>query len=176
VNFGVIYGQTPWGLAAALGIDKGAAASFIDRYFQKYSGVAAFCEQVLKDTVRTGFARTILNRRREISGIRRTTGINRNMPERTAINTVLQGTAADLIKKAMLDVHAMLKSSGLRARLLLQIHDELVLECPAEETGLLIPRLRNAMQQAMMLNVPLEVDISTGADWLNQHEAAVDNV
>ena len=176
VNFGVIYGQTPWGLAAALGIDKGAAASFIDRYFQKYSGVAEFCEQVLKDTVRTGFARTILNRRREISGIRRTTGINRNMPERTAINTVLQGTAADLIKKAMLDVHAMLKSSGLRARLLLQIHDELVLESPAEETGLLIPRLRNAMQQAMTLNVPLEVDISTGADWLNQHEAAVDNV
>jgi DNA polymerase-1 len=98
------------------------------------------------------------------------------MPERTAINTVLQGTAADLIKKAMLDVHAMLKSSGLRARLLLQIHDELVLESPAEETGLLIPRLRNAMQQAMTLNVPLEVDISTGADWLNQHEAAVDNV
>lgn len=176
VNFGVIYGQTPWGLAAALGIDKGAAASFIDRYFQKYSGVAAFCEHVLEDTVRTGFARTILNRRREISGIRRTTGINRNMPERTAINTVLQGTAADLIKKAMLDVHAMLKSSGLRARLLLQIHDELVLESPVEETGLLIPRLRNAMQQAMTLNVPLEVDISTGADWLNQHEVGVDKV
>lgn len=176
VNFGVIYGQTPWGLAAALGIDKGAAASFIDRYFQKYSGVAEFCEKVLKETVRTGFARTILNRRREISGIRRTSGINRNMPERTAINTVLQGTAADLIKKAMLDVHAMLKSSGLRARLLLQIHDELVLESPAEETGLLIPRLRNAMQQAMTLNVPLEVDISTGADWLNQHEVGVDIV
>lgn len=168
VNFGVIYGQTPWGLAAALGIDKGAAATFIDHYFQKYSGVATFCEHVLKETVRTGFARTILNRRREISGIRRTTGINRNMPERTAINTVLQGTAADLIKQAMLNVDAMLKSTGMQARLLLQIHDELVLECPASEAELLIPKLRDCMQQAMTLNVPLDVDVTTGTDWLNQ--------
>lgn len=168
VNFGVIYGQTPWGLAAALGIDKGAAAIFIDHYFQKYSGVATFCEHVLKETVRTGFARTILNRRREISGIRRTTGINRNMPERTAINTVLQGTAADLIKKAMLDVDAMLKATGIKARLLLQIHDELVLECPEAKTALLIPKLRDCMQHAMTLNVPLDVDVTIGTDWLNQ--------
>jgi len=170
VNFGVIYGQTPWGLAAALGIDKAEAAAFIDDYFRRYAGVAAFCERVLEETARTGYARTILNRRRAISGIRRTTGINRNMPERTAINTVIQGSAADLIKQAMLNVDRMLRQQPLQARLLLQIHDELVLECPQDQTSTLIPLLRHGMQDAMTLNVPLVVDVTTGPDWLNQHD------
>lgn len=170
VNFGVIYGQTPWGLAASLGIDKAEAAAFIDDYFRRYSGVAAFCERVLEETARTGFARTILNRRRAISGIRRTTGINRNMPERTAINTVIQGSAADLIKQAMLNVDRMLRQHPSQTRLLLQIHDELVLECPRNQTADLIPRLRQSMQDAMTLNVPLVVDITTGPDWLNQQD------
>ncbi len=168
VNFGVIYGQTPWGLAAALGIDKNDAAAFIDDYFRKYSGVATFCEQVLTDTARTGYARTILNRRRAISGIRRTTGINRNMPERTAINTVIQGSAADLIKKAMLDVDAALSASSLRATLLLQIHDELVFECHGDDTVILIPLIRKKMQNALTLSVPLEVDVTMGPNWLDQ--------
>lgn len=171
VNFGVIYGQTPWGLAAALGIDKAEAAAFIDDYFRRYSGVAAFCERILEETARTGFARTILNRRRAISGIRRTTGINRNMPERTAINTVIQGSAADLIKQAMLNVARMLQQYPGQSRLLLQIHDELVLECPHDETHELLPRLRQSMQDAMTLNVPLVVDITTGPDWLNQQDS-----
>lgn len=170
VNFGVIYGQTPWGLAAALGIDKAEAAAFIDDYFRRYAGVAAFCERVLEETARTGYARTILNRRRAISGIRRTTGINRNMPERTAINTVIQGSAADLIKQAMLNVDRMLRQQPLQTRLLLQIHDELVLECPQDQTSTLIPLLRHGMQDAMTLNVPLVVDVTTGPDWLNQHD------
>ena len=170
VNFGVIYGQTAWGLAAALGIDKAEAAAFIDDYFRRYAGVAAFCERVLEETARTGYARTILNRRRAISGIRRTTGINRNMPERTAINTVIQGSAADLIKQAMLNVDRMLRQQPLQARLLLQIHDELVLECPQDQTSTLIPLLRHGMQDAMTLNVPLVVDVTTGPDWLNQHD------
>ena len=168
VNFGVIYGQTPWGLAAALGIDKNDAAKFIDNYFQKYAGVARFCEQVLTETARSGFARTILNRRRAISGIRRTTGINRNMPERTAINTVIQGSAADLIKKAMLEVDAALTISGLRATLLLQIHDELVFECHQDDTPALVTLIRDKMQSAMTLAVPLEVDVTTGPNWLDQ--------
>jgi DNA polymerase-1 len=170
VNFGVIYGQTPWGLAASLGIDKAEAAAFIDDYFRRYAGVAAFCERILEETARTGYARTILNRRRAISGIRRTTGINRNMPERTAINTVIQGSAADLIKQAMLNVDRMLRQHSGQTRLLLQIHDELVLECPQNEAADLIPRLRQSMQDAMTLNVPLVVDITTGPDWLNQQD------
>jgi DNA polymerase-1 len=170
VNFGVIYGQTPWGLAAALGIGKDEAAQFIDNYFAKYSGVASFCEQVLTDTVRTGYARTILNRRRAITGIRRTTGINRNMPERTAINTVIQGSAADLIKQAMLDVDSALASSTLRATLLLQIHDELVFECHRDDAAALIPMIREKMQNAMTLDVPLDVDVTIGPNWLDQED------
>lgn len=175
VNFGVIYGQTPWGLAAALGIGKDEAAQFIDNYFAKYSGVASFCEQVLTDTVRTGYARTILNRRRAITGIRRTTGINRNMPERTAINTVIQGSAADLIKQAMLDVDAALTSSSLRATLLLQIHDELVFECHRDDTAALIPLIRQKMQGAMTLEVPLDVDVTIGPNWLDQEDVISGN-
>ena len=170
VNFGVIYGQTPWGLAAGLGIEKDEAAAFIENYFRTYSGVAKFCEKVLTETSRTGFARTILNRRRAISGIRRTTGINRNMPERIAINTVIQGSAADLIKKAMLDVDAALAKTGLQSRLLLQIHDELVFEAPQNEAQTLIQLVRTKMQNAMTLDVPLEVDVTTGPNWLDQSD------
>ena len=171
VNFGVIYGQTPWGLAATLGIPQEAAAEFIDNYFRRYAGVAAFCERVLEETARSGFARTLRNRRRAITGIRRTTGLNRNMAERTAVNTVLQGTAADLIKNAMLLVERMLGEVNLNARMLLQIHDELVLECPTENAPLIIPQLRGCMEQAMNLDVPLVVDVTTGPDWLNQRES-----
>lgn len=170
VNFGVIYGQTPWGLAAALGIDKEAAAEFIDQYFRRYAGVAAFCEKVLEETARSGYARTLRNRRRAITGIRRTTGLNRNMPERTAINTVLQGTAADLIKQAMLNVQRLLDDSHSPASLLLQIHDELVLECPKDAAAELIPQIRECMQTAMQLNVPLVVDVTTGPNWLDQRD------
>ena len=170
VNFGVIYGQTPWGLAAALGIPQEAAAEFIDNYFRRYAGVAAFCERVLEETARSGFARTLRNRRRAISGIRRTTGLNRNMAERTAVNTVLQGTAADLIKNAMLLVDRMLAELNVEARMLLQIHDELVLECRHECAAVVIPRLRSCMEQAMVLDVPLVVDVTTGPNWLEQEE------
>jgi DNA polymerase-1 len=172
VNFGVIYGQTPWGLAATLGIPQEAAAEFIDNYFRRYAGVAAFCERVLEETARSGYARTLRNRRRAITGIRRTTGLNRNMAERTAVNTVLQGTAADLIKNAMLLVERMLEEVKLEARLLLQIHDELVLECPAKNAMLIIPRLRSCMEQAMNLDVPLVVDVTTGSNWLDQRDFA----
>ncbi|MFN9718605.1 MAG: DNA polymerase I, partial [Planctomycetota bacterium] len=170
VNFGVIYGQTPWGLAAALGIGKDEAAQFIDDYFRKYSGVAKFCENVLTETARTGFARTILNRRRAISGIRKTTGITRSMPERTAINTVIQGSAADLIKRAMLDVDAALAKDKLRATMLLQIHDELVFECHRDDANALIPLIRQQMQNAMQLTVPLVVDVTCGQNWLDQQD------
>ncbi|MEZ6062034.1 MAG: DNA polymerase I [Planctomycetaceae bacterium] len=168
VNFGVIYGQSAFGLAAALGIEKSEAAAFIESYFERYPGVAAFCEQVLTDTLRTGFARTILNRRRAISGIRNTSGIQRNMPERTAVNTVIQGSAADLIKRAMIDVDSALQTSALRARLLMQIHDELVLEVHESDVAALRILVVEKMQSAMKFTVPLVVDVTTGRNWLDQ--------
>ncbi|MCA9064105.1 MAG: DNA polymerase I, partial [Planctomycetaceae bacterium] len=168
VNFGVIYGQTSWGLAAALNIDTAAAAEFIDNYFAKYPGVSRFCETVLRETQQTGYARTILNRRRPVTGIRRLTGIQRNLAERTAINTVIQGSAADLIKLAMLRVDEAIRQSSLQATMLMQIHDELVFETPRASVHELAGLVTQEMQNAMNLDVPVVVDVSFGDNWLDQ--------
>jgi DNA polymerase-1 len=167
VNFGVIYGQSPFGLAASLGISRDAATRFIDDYFRKYSGVDAFFTGLLKETVSTGYARTILGRRRAIEGIVNVTGRQRNLPERTAINTVIQGSAADLIKQAMVNVLARLRRERHPARMLLQIHDELVFETPRNRVDDLRELVRHEMENALPLSVPIKVDISVGDDWLN---------
>jgi DNA polymerase-1 len=135
VNFGVIYGLSPFGLASRLGIPQAEAAAFIDAYFQEYAGVEAFITRTLEKALKDGRVETILGRRRAISGIKTTTGRVRNLAERTAVNAVIQGSAADLIKRAMLDVDRRIRRAGLRARMLLQIHDELVFEAPDEEIG-----------------------------------------
>lgn len=168
VNFGVIYGLSAFGLAARLGISQSEAASFIDAYFREYAGVDAFITRTLVAAQAQGRVETILGRRRPISGIRNTTGRSRNLAERTAVNTVIQGSAADLIKRAMLAVDAQLRTQGLEARLLLQIHDELVFECPDAE----VPRLAEVVRQAMITalsfgDVPLRVDVSAGRNWLD---------
>lgn len=167
VNFGVIYGQSPFGLATVLGIEKEVASAFINDYFAKYSGVAQFIEETLATCRETGFAKTILGRRRAIEGIRPMRGPNLNMPERTAINTVIQGSAADLIKQAMLRVHARLKESKHPAKLLLQIHDELVFETPKGEVASLAKLVQHEMEHAMDLDIPLAVDVAVGDNWLD---------
>jgi DNA polymerase-1 len=169
VNFGVIYGQSPFGLAANLGIPQAQAALFIDNYFARYAGVDRYLEQLLRECIRTGHATTLLGRRRAIEGIRSTPQANRqrNLPERTAINTVIQGSAADLIKQAMIHVYRRLEREKHPARLLLQIHDELVLECPADRVAELATLLRAEMEQALPLSVPIKVDISVGPNWLD---------
>lgn len=166
VNFGVIYGQTAFGLANALGIEKESAEAFIDDYFAKYAGVARFIDETLEDCHRSRYATTILGRRREITGIREERYRNLNLPERTAVNTVIQGSAADLIKKAMLNVHAKLSEINSPARMLLQIHDELVFECPRDEFDNFIPMIREKMESALPLDVPIVVDVSVGRNWL----------
>ncbi len=167
VNFGVIYGQTPWGLAAAIKIPKEDAAEFIDDYFDKYAKVEEFLEQILEETSETGYARTILNRRRPITGIRKTTGRQRNMPERTAINTVIQGSAADLIKQAMINIHNRLRNEKHSGRMLLQIHDELVFEVPEADADSLVDLVREEMVNAFDLAVPLVVDAAIADNWLD---------
>ncbi|MGE3821718.1 MAG: DNA polymerase I, partial [Isosphaeraceae bacterium] len=167
VNFGVIYGLSAFGLAARLGIPQAEAAAFIDAYFEQYSGVDAFITRVLESALATGRVETILGRRRAINGIKNTGGRNRNLAERTAVNTVIQGSAADLIKRAMIAVDARLRRERLQARLLLQIHDELVFECPAEETQRLGSLVREEMTQALALDVPLKVDLAAGPNWLD---------
>ena len=169
VNFGVIYGQSPFGLARSLGIDQQDAALFIDRYFAGYPGVDAFLTQTLQQARRDGYVSTILGRRRPVQGVRDPATVadkrQRNLPERIAINTVIQGSAADIIKQAMLQVHRRLKREKLAARLLVQIHDELMLEFPPHEEAALRQLIVEEMTTAVPLRVPLKVDVHTGANW-----------
>ncbi len=170
VNFGVIYGQSPFGLAAQLNIPKDDAAKFIDDYFRRYSGVAQYLEDILTECERTGYARTILGRRRRIEGIRKKRNRSRTLPERTAINSVIQGSAADLIKQAMINIFEKLRSEKHPAKMLLQIHDELVFECPEPQIGSLVKLVRHEMTTALPLTVPLAVDVSAGENWLEGEE------
>jgi DNA polymerase-1 len=165
VNFGVIYGQSPFGLARALGIDQEAAAKFINSYFEGYPGILDFLDRALAECRRTGYATTILGRRRAIRGIRERPGRQRNLAERTAINTVIQGSAADLIKRAMVAIHRRLQNGRLSARMLLQIHDELIFEVPAYQLPDLAQLVTEEMVAACALNVPLKVDIKSGPNW-----------
>ena len=170
VNFGVIYGQSPFGLARQLNIEKDEAARFIDAYFDRYPGVEEFLAQILEECPKTGYVKTILGRRRAIRGIRRGTSRQRNLPERTAINTVIQGSAADLIKLAMIHVHRRLRREKLAAKMLLQIHDELVFEVPPDELDHVAQLVREEMSGVMPLSVPLKVDLKSGDNWADCQE------
>jgi DNA polymerase-1 len=175
VNFGVIYGQSPFGLAKGLGISQEEAAKFIDGYFATYRGVANFMLHTLEDCRRKGYVSTILGRRRAIQGVRPsdklTLGTDHpsqrplNLPERTAVNSVIQGSAADLIKLAMIAVWRRLRAEKLDAKMILQIHDELVFEVSPEHIDALAKLVREEMQSVMNLRVPLKVDVKTGDNW-----------
>jgi DNA polymerase-1 len=165
VNFGIIYGQSPFGLARGLGIAKGEAADFIEAYFARYPGVDEFVAKTLADCGRQGYVATLLGRRRAIQGVRKNARRQANLPERTAVNTVIQGSAADLIKLAMLNIHRRLKAERWSAAMLLQIHDELVFEAPAEEIPRLTEMVRQEMSGVHPLSVPLKVDVASGDTW-----------
>ena len=165
VNFGVIYGQSPFGLAKQLGIAQEEAAQFIDAYFGGYPGIEKFLAEVLAECRRNGYVSTILGRRRAIRGVRADAGRQRNLAERTAVNTVIQGSAADLIKQAMIAIHRRLRRERLPARMLLQIHDELVFEVPTENLHDLARLVTEEMARAEALNVPLKVDVKAGPNW-----------
>ena len=176
VNFGVIYGISAPGLAQRLGISVQEGTAFIDAYFQKYPRVQEYQESLLKACRENGYVATILGRRRQIEGVRATTSYkSRNQPEREAINMQIQGSAADLIKVAMLSIDRRLKRERCQARLLLQIHDELVFELPPGEQGKIEKLVHDEMTQALAerLAVPLRVDMSVGANWLDTTEVAV---
>jgi DNA polymerase I len=172
VNFGILYGQSGFGLAKSLGISQAEATAFIAAYLEAFAGAAAYMDEVLDRCRRDGQVTTILGRRRAIAGVRERKA-RRNaagvfaltLPERTAVNTVVQGSAADLIKLAMLRVADRLAAERLRGALVLQIHDELVLEAPAQEVPAIERLVVEAMQGAMALDVPLEVSVSAGGDW-----------
>ncbi|BDG61018.1 DNA polymerase I [Caldinitratiruptor microaerophilus] len=165
VNFGLLYGQSDFGLARALRIGRGEARAFIERYFERYPGVKRYMEEKVREAREKGYVTTLLGRRRFLPDIHSRTFAVRQNAERAAINTPIQGTAADLMKLAMIAVDREVRRAGLRARMLLQVHDELVFEAPPEE----IPRLREIAERemtgAMRLSVPLAVETRVGPNW-----------
>jgi DNA polymerase-1 len=165
INFGIIYGQTPFGLAAQLGIDQKEAAQFIAAYFARYRGVKEYLEQSLTEARKTGVTRTMFGRIRPVPEITSTQFNLRNFAERTALNTPLQGTAADLIKLAMIAIARQLAEQKFQARMILQVHDELLFEAPHDEMDRLRPLVRKAMEQVHKLAVPLVVDLKAGPNW-----------
>jgi DNA polymerase-1 len=169
VNFGIIYGQTAFGLSKSLGIAKEDATAFIDAYFGRYPGVRQFMEKTLDDCREKGYVSTILGRRRAVEGVRsasrRGDGRYRTLPERIAINTVIQGSAADLIKQAMIAIHRRIQQERLQARMLLQIHDELVFEVPSPELARVAELVVAEMTGAARLDTPLKVDVKCGPNW-----------
>jgi DNA polymerase-1 len=171
VNFGVLYGMSAHGLAQRLGIAREEAAGFIDAYFARYPNVLEYQAKLLDGGRRRRYVSTILGRRREITGIRGdSTYQQRNQPEREAINMEIQGSAADLIKAAMLNIYRRLRSQQLRSRLLLQIHDELVFEVPPDELDRVARLVTEEMTTALKLAVPLKVDLAVGPNWLDVAE------
>jgi DNA polymerase-1 len=165
VNFGIVYGISPFGLAAQLSIPQAEARAYIDRYFARYAGVHAFIEKTLEQTRREGCVRTLFGRVRPIPDIESRNPNQRGFAERTAINTPLQGTAADLIKLAMIAIDRQLTERKLKARMLLQVHDELLFEVPAEETDEVEALVRAEMEGVVKLDVPLLADLAFGPNW-----------
>jgi DNA polymerase-1 len=169
INFGIIYGSTAFGIANQLGIAAADAQKTIDAYFERYRGVRRFLDETVEAARRMGYARTLLGRRRYLPDLGSRNRVLRNAAERMAVNSVVQGTAADLIKKAMVDVDAALRAAKLRAQMILQVHDELVFEAPEAEVAELGERVRRCMESVWSLDVPLVVEVGAGRNWREAH-------
>jgi DNA polymerase-1 len=165
-NFGIMYGLSAFGLSEQVDMPLEEARAFIDAYFAKYPHVKAFRERVIAQATKDGYVTTLFGRRRAVPELRSSNFRNRSLGERLAVNTILQGTAADIIKVAMVSVSRELERRKLASRLVLQVHDELVLECTAGEVDECLPLLRDAMCGALDLDPPLEVDTGVGDDWV----------
>ncbi len=165
VNFGIVYGLSAFGLSQNLGIEPSEAKQFINAYFEKYSGVRAFIDRTLDEARREGRVRTLFGRVRPIPDINSKNANLRGFAERTAVNTPLQGTAADLIKIAMIRIDAALREQQLKSRMTLQVHDELVFEVPDAEIEVMRTLVREQMEKVHPLTVPLLVEIGVGANW-----------
>jgi len=166
INFGTIYGQGPFALSRQLGISQDEAKSFIAQYFDRFAGVRAYLDLQVRLAREHGYVETLFGRRRYIPEINDKNFNLRAFAERTAQNTPLQGSAADLIKIAMIRIHGAIQAGGLGARLLLQVHDELVLEVPDGEVAPAMALVKQHMEGAARLKVPLVVDVGTGSNWL----------
>ncbi len=169
INFGIVYGMSPYGLAQQLGIEPKIAQAYIDEYFKKYSGVQIYIEKSLEEARQKGYVMTLLHRRRYLPDLHSPAAAIRQASERMAINTPLQGTAADVIKVAMIRIQNRIEEMGLLTKMTMQVHDELVFEIPDEELQRTLPMVKNEMETVMELSVPLKVSIHSGKNWAEVH-------
>jgi DNA polymerase-1 len=169
VNFGVIYGITPYGLSEALGVSRAEAEAYISQYFERHAGIKAYIEKTLAETEKTGHARTLFGRKRPVPELKSRNANTRLLGERLAVNSPIQGTAADVIKIAMVRIAGTLKREGMETRMILQVHDELVFESPAAERERAVELVRGGMEEAAELSVPLRVETGSGANWAEAH-------
>ncbi|GGM26724.1 DNA polymerase I [Paraliobacillus quinghaiensis] len=167
VNFGIVYGISDYGLSQNLGITRKEAKAFIERYFASYPGVKAYMDEIVQEAKQKGYVTTLMHRRRYLPDITSRNFNVRSFAERTAMNTPIQGSAADIIKKAMIDLQKALIEKGLKARMLLQVHDELILEAPESEIETLKYLVPEIMEKTVELNVPLKVDYAYGETWFD---------
>jgi DNA polymerase-1 len=170
VNFGIIYGISSFGLSEQLGIGRDEAQAYIDTYLGRYPRVREFIERTIAETRERGFAETILGRRRPVPELRAMNRQVRQLGERLAVNSCIQGSAADIIKVAMIACHRRLRDEGLASRLVLQIHDELLFEVPDHETTTVTRLVREEMVGAYPLDPPLAIDVGVGETWLSAKE------
>ncbi|WP_405383100.1 DNA polymerase I [Phascolarctobacterium sp.] len=165
VNFGIVYGISDFGLANQLQVSRKEAAGYIESYFARYTGVKKYMEDIVAKAREQGYVSTLMGRRRYLPDIRHSNFNLRSFAERTAINTPIQGTAADIMKKAMIDVNAALQAAKVKSRILLQVHDELVLEVVNEEKELVAQLVEKAMESAVTMEIPLLADVNFGSNW-----------
>ncbi|MCB9228868.1 MAG: DNA polymerase I [Deltaproteobacteria bacterium] len=170
INYGIAYGMGPQRLAKTTGVSQKEAREFIDCYFESFPGIRSFIDQAIAFATEHGYSQTICGRRRPISGLDGKEGAMAAVSARhIAVNSPIQGSAADLIKLAMIRIDRMLRERSMQAEMLLQVHDELLFECPDEEVGELCELVRQGMEQAMQLSVPLKVEVGVGNNWLEAH-------
>ena len=169
VNFGILYGQGAFGLAEELGIKRAEAKEIIASYNEQFSSLESFTKQCVEKAREVEYAETILGRRRKLLDINSNNGMVKAFAERNAVNAPIQGSAADIIKVAMVRISEALKASDLKAQMIMQVHDELVFDVHKDELEQLKPIVKKCMEEAVQLSVPLEVDMSSGADWLEAH-------
>ena len=165
VNFGIVYGISEFGLGEQLGISRKLAKQYIEEYLQEYSGIKDFMEEMKEKAKQTGYVETLFNRRRYIPELKSNNYMVRQFGERAAMNTPIQGTAADIMKIAMINVYKKLKEENLKSKIVLQVHDEMMLEVPLEEAKKVKQIVKTEMESAAKLNVPLVADISEADNW-----------
>ena len=173
INFGIVYGISAFGLANQLGIDQGEAAAYIKTYFERFPGIRAYMDRTKAEVREAGFVSTLFGRRIHIPAIHSKSNAERQFGERAAINAPIQGAAADIIRRAMMRMPGALTDAGLKTRMLLQVHDELVFEAPESEVDRALPLIRRVMETAaepaVALTVPLVVEAKAAANWDDAH-------